>query len=104
MHIYSEVEILTRVKFGSNNVVTFTLWNDQADNFEEDKYLEMKQPIVLAVSSCYLKIYGGKHKFTSYTKSPAFLRLIVFTFLFTLHRSATIICHLRNIILFQPAN
>ena len=104
MHIYSKVEILTCVKFGSNNVVTFTLWDDQADNFEEDKYLEMKQPVVLAVSSCYLKTYGGKHKFASYIKPPAFRRLIAFTFFFMLHRSVTTICHFCNVILFQPTN
>ncbi|PWA59297.1 nucleic acid-binding, OB-fold protein [Artemisia annua] len=44
----------------NNNVVTFTLWNEKADNFEEDEYLKMTKPVVLAVSSCYLKTYGGQ--------------------------------------------
>ncbi|PWA46945.1 hypothetical protein CTI12_AA501840 [Artemisia annua] len=44
----------------NNNVVTFTLWNQKADNFEEDEYLKMTKPVVLAVSSCYLKTYAGQ--------------------------------------------
>ncbi|PWA39009.1 hypothetical protein CTI12_AA577260 [Artemisia annua] len=43
-----------------NNVVLFTLWNEDADNFEEDEYAQMKQPVILAVSSCYLKRYAGQ--------------------------------------------
>ena len=53
---------LMRLKFCSNNVVIFTLWNEKADNFEEDDYMRMQKPVVLAVSSCYLKTYGGKYK------------------------------------------
>ncbi|PWA43267.1 Dynein light chain, type 1/2 [Artemisia annua] len=44
----------------NNNVVLFTLWNEDADNFEEDEYAQMKQPVILAVSSCYLKRYAGQ--------------------------------------------
>ncbi|PWA58414.1 hypothetical protein CTI12_AA400290 [Artemisia annua] len=44
----------------NNNVVTFTLWNENPDNFEEDEYLKMTKPVVLAISSCYLKTYGGQ--------------------------------------------
>ncbi|PWA82289.1 nucleic acid-binding, OB-fold protein [Artemisia annua] len=44
----------------NNNVVLFTLWNDDADNFNEDEYGQMKQPVILAVSSCYLKRYAGQ--------------------------------------------
>ncbi|PWA65074.1 DNA helicase PIF1, ATP-dependent [Artemisia annua] len=43
-----------------NNVVLFTLWNDKADGFEEEEYNKMPKPVVLAVSSCYLKTYGGQ--------------------------------------------
>ncbi|PWA53103.1 nucleic acid-binding, OB-fold protein [Artemisia annua] len=42
----------------NNNVVLFTLWNEDADNFPEGEYAEMKQPVILAVSSCYLKRYA----------------------------------------------
>ncbi|PWA72652.1 nucleic acid-binding, OB-fold protein [Artemisia annua] len=44
----------------NNNVVMFTLWNEKADSFEEAKYAQMRQPVVLAVSSCYLKAYSGQ--------------------------------------------
>ncbi|PWA36686.1 nucleic acid-binding, OB-fold protein [Artemisia annua] len=44
----------------NNNVVLFTLWNNQADNFEEEEYAQMRRPVILAVSSCYLKRYGGQ--------------------------------------------
>ncbi|PWA74622.1 hypothetical protein CTI12_AA250210 [Artemisia annua] len=43
-----------------NNVVMFTLWNEKADNFEEDEYAQTRQPVILAVSSCYLKRYDGQ--------------------------------------------
>ncbi|PWA81779.1 hypothetical protein CTI12_AA184660 [Artemisia annua] len=52
----------------NNNVVVFTLWNEKADNFEEDEYMKMQKPVVLAVSSCYLKTYGGKHNGLPYTQ------------------------------------
>ncbi|PWA82899.1 hypothetical protein CTI12_AA175880 [Artemisia annua] len=44
----------------NNNVVMFTLWNEKADNFEEEEYAKMRQPVILAVSSCYLKTFGGQ--------------------------------------------
>ncbi|PWA78557.1 nucleic acid-binding, OB-fold protein [Artemisia annua] len=44
----------------NNNVVLFTLWNDKAENFEEAEYAQMQQPVILAVSSCYLKTYDGQ--------------------------------------------
>ncbi|PWA97444.1 nucleic acid-binding, OB-fold protein [Artemisia annua] len=44
----------------NNNVVLFTLWNEQADSFKEEEYTQMRQPVILAVSSCYLKRYGGQ--------------------------------------------
>ncbi|PWA42865.1 nucleic acid-binding, OB-fold protein [Artemisia annua] len=44
-----------------NNVVLFTLWNEKADGFEEEEYARMRQPVILAVSSCYLKRYGGTY-------------------------------------------
>ena len=46
-------------KLCSNDVVMFTLWNERADKFEEKEYEEMQQPVILAVSSCYLKTYSG---------------------------------------------
>ncbi|PWA46253.1 helitron helicase-like domain-containing protein [Artemisia annua] len=44
----------------NNDIVLFTLWNEKADNFEEDEYAKMKKPVILAVSSCYLKAFGGQ--------------------------------------------
>ncbi|PWA38716.1 hypothetical protein CTI12_AA558750 [Artemisia annua] len=44
----------------NNNVVMFTLWNEKADAFEEDEYAQMRKPVILAVSSCYLKRYGSQ--------------------------------------------
>ncbi|PWA52273.1 hypothetical protein CTI12_AA448170 [Artemisia annua] len=44
----------------NNDVVPFTLWNDDAENFKEAEYAQMKQPVILAVSSCYLKRYAGQ--------------------------------------------
>ncbi|PWA75063.1 nucleic acid-binding, OB-fold protein [Artemisia annua] len=44
----------------NNNVVLFTLWNEKASAFEEEEYRKMRQPVILAVSSCYLKTYGGQ--------------------------------------------
>ncbi|PWA48080.1 nucleic acid-binding, OB-fold protein [Artemisia annua] len=41
---------LTELNPGDNN----------ADRFEEDEYAQMKQPVILAVSSCYLKRYAGQ--------------------------------------------
>lgn len=43
----------------NKNVVTFTLWNERADLFEESEYMHIRQPVILAVSSCYLKRYTG---------------------------------------------
>ncbi|PWA90538.1 helitron helicase-like domain-containing protein [Artemisia annua] len=51
----------------SNNVILFTLWNEKAENFEEEEYAQMRQPVILAVSSCYLKRYGGIHRHLLYT-------------------------------------
>ncbi|PWA59945.1 nucleic acid-binding, OB-fold protein [Artemisia annua] len=51
----------------SNNVVMFTLWNEKDDSFEQAEYEQMRQPVVLAVSSCYLKTYGGQLSATSAT-------------------------------------
>ncbi|PWA84242.1 hypothetical protein CTI12_AA161140 [Artemisia annua] len=44
----------------NNNVVLLTLWNEEADGFKEEEYKKMPQPVILAVSSCYLKTYGGQ--------------------------------------------
>ncbi|PWA80521.1 Lipase, GDSL [Artemisia annua] len=33
--------------FYNNNVVTFTLWNEKAETFEEDDYIRMRQPVML---------------------------------------------------------
>ncbi|PWA70183.1 nucleic acid-binding, OB-fold protein [Artemisia annua] len=60
----------------NNNVVIFTLWNEKADNFEEEEYACLRQPVILAVSSCYLKTYGGQLQLsataaTSYYFNPA---------------------------------
>ncbi|PWA34574.1 nucleic acid-binding, OB-fold protein [Artemisia annua] len=44
----------------NNDVVLFTLWNEDADKFDENKYAQMKQPVILTVSSCYLKRYAGQ--------------------------------------------
>ncbi|PWA44861.1 nucleic acid-binding, OB-fold protein [Artemisia annua] len=52
--------ILTAFSPYNNNVVLFTLWNEDADNFEEDEYALMRQPVILDVSSCYLKRYAGQ--------------------------------------------
>ncbi|PWA76186.1 nucleic acid-binding, OB-fold protein [Artemisia annua] len=52
-----EAQLVTE---SNNNVVLFTLWNEDADRFEEDEYAQMKQPVILAVSSCYLKRYAGQ--------------------------------------------
>ncbi|PWA60863.1 hypothetical protein CTI12_AA378500 [Artemisia annua] len=44
----------------NNNVVVFTLWNEMADSFRDEEYAQMQQPVIIAVSSCYLKTYGGQ--------------------------------------------
>ncbi|PWA97663.1 nucleic acid-binding, OB-fold protein [Artemisia annua] len=44
----------------NNNVVVFTLWNEMADSFSDEEYAQMQQPVILAVSSCYLKAYSGQ--------------------------------------------
>ncbi|PWA42436.1 serine/threonine/dual specificity protein kinase, catalytic domain-containing protein [Artemisia annua] len=59
----------------NNDVVMFTLWNEKADNFKEDEYAKMNEPVILAVSSCYLKTFGGQMQLsatsaTSYYFNP----------------------------------
>ncbi|PWA61429.1 hypothetical protein CTI12_AA168140 [Artemisia annua] len=44
----------------NNNVVLFTLWNEDADNFKEAEYMQMQPPVILAVRSCYIKRYAGQ--------------------------------------------
>lgn len=66
----------------SNKVVVFTLWNENADNFEEEEYASMQQPVIMAVSSCYLKTYGGKYFILPYIQLVAFLDIPPTWFLF----------------------
>ena len=44
----------------------FKLWGEKADNFEETEYTQMRKPVILAVSSCYLKKYSGVYKHLIY--------------------------------------
>ncbi|PWA61998.1 nucleic acid-binding, OB-fold protein [Artemisia annua] len=46
----------------NNDVVPFTLWNDDAENFKEAEYAQMKQPVILAVNSCYLNRFADGNR------------------------------------------
>ncbi|GKB34062.1 nucleic acid-binding, OB-fold protein [Tanacetum coccineum] len=43
----------------NGNVVELALWDDMARNFNVADYNSMERPVVIAVSSCRVKIYGG---------------------------------------------
>ncbi|GJW88503.1 nucleic acid-binding, OB-fold protein [Tanacetum coccineum] len=43
----------------NGNVVELTLWDDMARNFNVADYNSMERPVIIAVSSCRVKIYGG---------------------------------------------
>ena len=38
----------------------FTLWNEKAKGFDVDEYERAAKPTVMALSSCWVKAYGGK--------------------------------------------
>lgn len=40
--------------------VRFTLWNEKARGFDVDEYERAAKPTVMALSSCWVKTYGGK--------------------------------------------
>ena len=46
--------------FHSGDTVRFTSWNDMACSFDVEKYANAERPAAQAVSSCWVKIYGGK--------------------------------------------
>ena len=39
----------------------FTLWNENAHCFRKTEYEQAEKPVIMAVSSCLVKDYGGKH-------------------------------------------
>ena len=41
------------------DTVRFTLWNENARAFDRDAYEKEAKPTVMAVSSCWVKTYGG---------------------------------------------
>ncbi|PWA55286.1 hypothetical protein CTI12_AA427830 [Artemisia annua] len=57
----------------NNNVVMFTLWNEKADNFKEDEYSQMRQLVILVVSSCYLKTFGGQIQLSATSATSYYL-------------------------------
>ena len=40
--------------------VRFTLWNKKAKDFNMKEYEESEKPATIVVTSCIVKIYGGK--------------------------------------------
>ncbi|GKG60287.1 DNA helicase, partial [Tanacetum coccineum] len=43
----------------SGDVVEVTLWDEMAMTFSREKFEEMEQPVVFAISSCKATVYGG---------------------------------------------
>ena len=85
-----------------NNVVVFTLWNQQADDFDEAKYAQMEQPVIVVVSSCYLKTYGGDsstYHMSCYFIQPNKLSLTVSAMQ---HMSDPVVNNFGNLLLLQP--
>ena len=44
---------------GSGNSIWVTLWNEVAEDFKNRNLTSLEQPVVMAVSSCYVKRYTG---------------------------------------------
>lgn len=51
------LQILCRSNSG--HTVRFTLWNQDAHDFKKIEYEKAEQPVIIAVSSCFVKNYGG---------------------------------------------
>ena len=53
---------LLQLLCNSNNghTVCFTLWNQDAHTFRQAEYEKAEKPVIIAVSSCLVKNYGGK--------------------------------------------
>ena len=45
--------------YNSGHTVRFTLWNQDAYAFRSDEYERAEKPVIIAVSSCLVKYYGG---------------------------------------------
>ncbi|GJX52852.1 nucleic acid-binding, OB-fold protein [Tanacetum coccineum] len=43
----------------SGNIIGLALWNEMATGFDMDYYTSLPQPVVIAVSSCYVSRYNG---------------------------------------------
>ena len=41
------------------DTIRFTLWNEKARGFNVEEYEKEPKPTVMAVSSCWVKTYGG---------------------------------------------
>lgn len=44
----------------SGHTIRFTLWNQDAHAFRQTEYEKAEKPVIIAVSSCLVKNYGGK--------------------------------------------
>ncbi|GJY79070.1 hypothetical protein Tco_0484871 [Tanacetum coccineum] len=51
----------------SGNVVELGLWDDMARNFNKNEYDSMEKPVIIAVSSCKVSLYGATAQFTFFT-------------------------------------
>ncbi|GKA08744.1 DNA helicase [Tanacetum coccineum] len=43
----------------AGNVVELALWDDMAHNFKKNEYELMEKPVIIAVTSCKVSLYGG---------------------------------------------
>ena len=46
--------------YNSGRTVRFTLWNQDAHAFRKTEYDQAEKPIIITVTSCLVKDFGGK--------------------------------------------
>nr|GEU51893.1 uncharacterized protein [Tanacetum cinerariifolium] len=59
-------------------IFRFTMWNEMAIDFDIQTYATMKKAVTIAVSSCYVKSYGGlvwMEESTSFEEKGRFLKM-----------------------------
>ncbi|GJU35943.1 DNA helicase [Tanacetum coccineum] len=51
--------VLTESTFYSGNIIRLTLWHEMALNFNVREYEAVEKPVIIAVSSCWVKQFNG---------------------------------------------
>ena len=56
---FSKANEMTVVLIHRGDTLRFTLWNEKARSFNIEEYEKEPKPTVMAVTSCWVKTYGG---------------------------------------------